>query len=152
MLLRSTILVCAVAVGTAAADPQHHWSSHFSSPRFRVDAIAVGPAGDVVIVGYADAYTDFGNGRVPGSDPDVFAAKFDAFGDLAWARFFPGNYSLQQPRALAIDSRGNIVMVGYYTATIDFGGGPMTANNLDVFVAKLDSDGGHRWSRHFSKV
>ncbi len=149
---RAAFLAVLAMVSAAHAEPQHHWSRKFESTGLRVDAVAVDPQGSVVIVGYAPVSTDFGNGRVPGAGSDVFAAKFDTFGDVVWARFFPGNNSNQHARAVAIDSEGNVVIVGYYTANIDFGGGPMTANNLDVFVAKLGSDGAHRWSKHFSKV
>lgn len=149
MILRTAFLVFTAAVSTAVADPQHHWSSRFQSARLRVDAIATDTSGNVVIVGYADNYTNFGNGPVGGAGPDVFAAKFDAFGDLVWARLFKGSVTNQHARSVAIDAGGNVVIVGYYAGTIDFGGGNMAASDRDVFVAKLDANGGHVWSKRF---
>lgn len=53
--------------------------------------------------------------------------------------------------SVAVDSAGNIVLTGYFSNTIDFGGGPLNSagEGPDVFIAKLDATCGHVWSRHF---
>src|SRR6185503_14223585 len=46
----------------------------------------------------------------------------------------------------------NIYLTGYFRGTVDFGGGPITVpldTDLDVFVAKFDTNGAHGWSKHF---
>lgn len=52
---------------------------------------------------------------------------------------------------VAVDSQGNIIVVGYFRGTINLGGGPLTTpnGNSDIFVAKFDAAGGHMWSRQF---
>jgi cysteine-rich repeat protein len=45
---------------------------------------------------------------------------------------------------------GAIVLTGYLAGTLDLGGGPLaSAGSSDIFLAKLDSDGNHLWSRRF---
>jgi len=51
-------------------------------------------------------------------------------------------------RDLATDSSGNVLIVGSFNSSnLDFGGGALNhAGSLDLFVAKLGSDGSHAWS------
>jgi len=52
--------------------------------------------------------------------------------------------------AVAIDRLGNVVMVGYFSDRIDFGGGELVSAGLgDVFVAKFAPDSTHVWSKRF---
>jgi FlgD Ig-like domain len=152
MISRAAFVFCIIAGSTAAASPEHHWSSGFSSPRLRVDAIAADPSGHVVIVGYADYYTNLGSGPLGSAGPDVFVAKFDPFGSLLWSRMFNGSHSNQHARSVAFDNQGNTMIVGDFTGTIDFGGAPMSASGLSIFVTKLDADGNHLWSKHFGNT
>jgi hypothetical protein len=48
---------------------------------------------------------------------------------------------------------GNVLVAGRFEGTIDFGGGPLASLGVgDVFVAKLDTDGGHLWSKRFGNA
>jgi hypothetical protein len=52
--------------------------------------------------------------------------------------------------AIAVDSVGNVVLTGRFQGTIDFGGGPLVSEgDDDLFVAKLDAEGKHLWSRRY---
>jgi hypothetical protein len=129
--------------------------------------IATTPLGDVVVLGSFDAPVDFGDGvRTPAGKTDLFVLQLHgASGDLAWVRTF-GDASYQTPEALAIDSKGAIVIAGEFGGTLDFGGGvpPIasqggpddaapanapTSPGADVFVAKLDATGKAIWARRF---
>jgi hypothetical protein len=46
------------------------------------------------------------------------------------------------------------LVTGYFTGTVDFGGGPLTsAGGYDIYVAKLSGvDGAHLWSRRFGST
>jgi hypothetical protein len=52
---------------------------------------------------------------------------------------------------IAVDSLGNIIVVGAFSGMVDFGGGPFVTpnNNSDIFVAKYDSTGAHLWSKQY---
>lgn len=90
-----------------------------------VSALAVGPDGSAVVSGA-------GLGTV----------KIDAAGRPSWKRDFFG--------ALAVDSSGNVLATGALTGTASFGGDPLkSAGGEDVFVAKLDGEGHHLFSRRF---
>ncbi|WP_437707275.1 hypothetical protein WMF45_26435 [Sorangium sp. So ce448] len=80
---------------------------------------------------------------------DVFAASFDAEGALLWSERFGDGFD-QRARAVAVDAQENAIVAGEFAGAIDFGGGPIeSAGDYDVFVAKLDPDGKHVWSRRF---
>ncbi len=52
--------------------------------------------------------------------------------------------------SVAADSGGAVVLTGYFSQSIDFGGGQLvSAGNLDGFLAKFAPDGSHAWSRRF---
>jgi hypothetical protein len=52
-------------------------------------------------------------------------------------------------RVTAVGS-GDVVIAGKLRKTIDFGGGPLeSAGSDDVFVARLDAEGNHIWSKRF---
>jgi len=80
---------------------------------------------------------------------DIFVARLDASGGVAWAQQF-GGPSVEEGRAAALDSSGNIVITGWFEDTTDFGDGPLTASSSsDIFVAKLDPQGAILWSKSF---
>ena len=61
-----------------------------------------------------------------------------------------GDSGEQEGEDVAVDASGNVVVVGQAKGTIDFGGGALTsAGEWDVFVAKLDPNGNHLWSKRF---
>jgi hypothetical protein len=47
------------------------------------------------------------------------------------------------------DPFGNVLVTGWMYGTVDFGGGPLTADDRDTFLLKLDSNGNHAWSKIF---
>jgi hypothetical protein len=51
------------------------------------------------------------------------------------------------PRSIAADSSGNIVAVGQFSGTVNFGTGPIssTAGNANIFIAKYNSNGALVW-------
>jgi len=50
---------------------------------------------------------------------------------------------------LAMDADGSMIIVGGFWGRIDFGGSPLrsTGNNRDIFIAKFDCSGRHKWSK-----
>lgn len=69
--------------------------------------------------------------------------------DALWAKVF-GDLDTQRAKAVAIDSMGNIIVVGDLGGSADLGGGPiLSAGSSDVFVAKLTADGTYLWAKRF---
>ncbi|NIO27869.1 MAG: T9SS type A sorting domain-containing protein [Candidatus Latescibacteria bacterium] len=66
-----------------------------------------------------------------------------------WSQRF-GDGNGQFGRSVTVDNLGNVIVTGYFSGTVDFGGGPLTsAGSSDIFVAKFDPCGTHIWSHRF---
>jgi Carboxypeptidase regulatory-like domain len=110
-------------------------------------------AGNVLVTGTFEGTVDFGGGPLTSAGSlNIFVAKLDAGGNHLWSRRF-GEAAIFQ--SSAVDAQGNVLVTGHFVGTMDFGGGPLTTIGSsgdvfgDVFVAKLDADGNHLWSRRF---
>lgn len=80
---------------------------------------------------------------------DIAVAKLDAAGRVLWAKRFGGLLE-DEPSGLGFDSSGNIFVGGYFSGTVDFGGGSFTSRAYsDMFLLKLSQTGSHIWSRQF---
>lgn len=81
------------------------------------------------------------NGENPADCPSLSDGWLKAFGSLGFA---------QAVQDVAIAPDGNIVVVGSFVDTIDFGIGPMASTGShDMFVAKFDPLGNAIWNRRF---
>jgi hypothetical protein len=83
-------------------------------------------------------------------DPDCPGGP-DCAGTHAWSKGFDGP-GYQSARGVAVDSAGDLLVVGYYAGWFDLGGDPLPAaaeGDYNGFVAKLDPHGRHLWSRAF---
>ncbi|WP_437692116.1 PE-PGRS family protein [Sorangium sp. So ce176] len=121
----------------------------------RVEAIASDQDENVILVGGFETAVNFGgegDGLVSEGRHDVFVVKLDAAGGHLWSRRF-GDGAEQYPFAVATDSSGNIVVAGEFQGTLNFGDDPsaalVSAGGRDLFVAKLDADGNHLFSKRF---
>ena len=57
---------------------------------------------------------------------------------------------IEGAKAVATDAAGNVIIVGDLWGAANFGGGVLTtAGAQDVFIAKLDPNGKHLWSKRF---
>lgn len=67
-----------------------------------------------------------------------------------WSKSFGGIMD-EDINDVAVDSQGNIVIVGGFAGTVDFGGGPMTTptTNTDIFVVKFDPQGAFLWGKQY---
>lgn len=82
-------------------------------------------------------------------DDDAFVARFytatDAIGNANWSKAY-GSGGTDIAHSVAIDVSHNVILVGEFEQSIDFGWGPQTANGADAFVVKLNASGAHLWS------
>lgn len=57
---------------------------------------------------------------------------------MLWSRRFGDTGLRQRVRGLTTDAAGNVLLVGEFDGTVDFGAGQLTsAGSADLFVVKL---------------
>lgn len=82
---------------------------------------------------------------------DGFVAKIDPAGNVAWNIAF-GDVLNQFGRGIALDSMGNVILVGYFTRSVTFGAttlGGLSNDTEQIFVAKLDNAGNAMWVKQY---
>ncbi len=131
----------------------HLWSKRFGdAANQEALAAAVDSSGNIVITGMFKGTIDFGGGPMTDSEtlyPDGFVAKLSTSGGHVWSK----QLSSPNPvvgRGIAVDSNSNVVVTGYFFGTVDFGGGPLTSNGQNTFLAKYSAAGAHQWSRGYA--
>ena len=110
----------------------------------------VGLNGDVFVVG------EFGGTAVFGSATslsarglqDVFVARYSQVGTLIWVEA-AGSARSDTAAGIAVDESGNIYITGTFAGEAGFGAITLQSQNTsdDVFVAKLNSNGGWIWAK-----
>lgn len=129
----------------------HLWSRRFGDASMQIATkLSADPAGNIYIVGEFNGELDFGMGVLTSAgETDIFVAKFDSNGGLAWGKRF-GDGAVQRPESVVVTPGGGVVVSGSFEGTLDFGGAPLiSAGNKDAFVACLDLSGNHIWSKEF---
>jgi hypothetical protein len=157
---------CADAAGTASQSTSVNLYAHGAvlwaagagspSPAFGTGIdIAYGVAfdanGNRFVTGYFMGTADFGTASlVSGGSQDFYLAKYDASGNLAWARRGGGTLG-DLGNAVKVDGSGNVYVTGYFTGTATFGTATtLTSSGTDdqeLFVAKYDTDGNLLWAK-----
>jgi hypothetical protein len=116
---------------------------------------AVEPSGYSIIAGVLQGSAVFSvdNGSVnltSAGGQDIFLAKVDPGGHFTWIKQFGDSSDYQQPTSVAVDHSGNVWMTGIFRGSVNFGGNTLVSKgNIDAFVAKLDPNGSHLWSKSF---
>lgn len=135
------------------------WSKYAGgSGADRGTAIAHDSAGNSYVTGYFQGEAVFGEGEARATilksagHTDVFIAKYDANGNLLWARR-AGGASADTGFAIATDYPGNCFITGAFQGAVAFGEEASAATMLtsagagDVFVARYDSEGNLLWAK-----
>ena len=108
-------------------------------------AIAVDSAGNSFIAGNFQSTISFGTTNLTsaGSD-DILFAKYDANGNLLWAKRAGGTGS-DIAMTIVLDRAGNVYLGGLFSGFAMFDGQSMTATGSDIFIACYNSDGQLNW-------
>ena len=132
----------------SAGGGEFRWARHFGNTGMDDgQAVATDSGGNVITTGQVVGTVDLGGGAT--CSASIFLAKYTAQGKHLWSRCF-GGAGGGSGLAVAIDSNDNVVMTGYFTGTVDFGGSLLTsAGGADVFVAKYAPTGQLLWSKRF---
>ena len=114
------------------------------------NAIATDASGNVYIAGEMWIRIRFGQIELDSHfDHDIFLAKYNARGDVQWARQL-NSFSIAGARNLTVDAHGDVIMTGYFDQTCDFDAYPLVAHGgQDVFLAKFNPSGEVIWAQNF---
>lgn len=99
-------------------------------------AAAVDGAGALYLTGYHSDGADFGGGPLAASSDDIHVVKLSSTGAHLWSRSFGGVFA-DVGHAIAVSSAGAIAVAGQMMASVDFGGGVLSAAGSDAFLLLL---------------
>ncbi len=115
----------------------------------RGTAVATDASGNIYVTGYFESATitfDTITLNNLSMYSDMFLAKYDAAGNIVWAKSAGSMYN-DGANAIAVDDAGNILVAGYFqAASMSFD--TTTINNqgnFDMFVVKYSSSGNVLW-------
>jgi len=112
----------------------------------RGNAVTLDSAGNVYITGQFQLTATFGTTQVTSvGDNDVFLVKYDAAGNVLWARGGGGSND-DAGNGVAADSAGNSYITGTLLAPATFGGIPVSGG---MFVVKYNTAGNVVWARGY---
>jgi len=114
------------------------------------NSIAIDMAGNVYLSGnFISTSITFGSTIIynNGGAADIFLVKFDANGNVIWAKT-AGGVGYDVPYSIEVDLSDNIYMAGTYDATFTFGSTVLTWVGVnDLFILKYDANGNPLWAK-----
>ncbi|MCB9252135.1 MAG: SBBP repeat-containing protein [Flavobacteriales bacterium] len=144
------------------------WAKSLSSKGIRsagwLESMTLDQQGNIYVAGSFYASTDFDPSSkvfilTSAGNGDVYILKLSPAGDFIWVKGFGGindYYSDDWPIDIKIDNQGNLIIVGYFSGTVDFdpGAGVYELKSTyegrgpeDIFILKLDSFGDFLWAK-----
>ena len=103
--------------------------------------MAIDTDGNVYLAAWFVESVDFGGGPIgEDSGQDLAVAKYNSSGVHQWSGSYDASNGIQPRAGVALDTNGNPVVAGYFSGTIDFGGGNISSTGggaNDGFVAKF---------------
>jgi hypothetical protein len=152
--MQSASSTVTVSNGTTGTPGQLVWTKGVVGSTF-VDSAAVnGTAcdsnGNVLVAGSFWGSANFGGTTFHSLGIcDVGIAKYSAAGAHLWSQSF-GGPDYDYAMGVAVDANNNVIVVGYFAMTANFGTGPLTsAGGYDIFLAKYSPSGTPLWSKRF---
>ena len=114
------------------------------------ESISTDIHGNSYITGQFQDTIDFGTIQLVNSGSYgniIYLAKYDASGNIVWAKI-PGGNNDSEGYGIAADGSGNIYVTGTFRGTINFGSTTLSANGTsNFFIAKYDSSGTPLWAQ-----
>ena len=131
--------------GSFAPEAVLNWNTFLGGLAYdEVDDIIIDGSGNIYVTGYSDG--TWGSPIRPFSaTPDAYVAKLDAQGTLQWNTFLGGSGG-DLGYGIALDTSGNVYVVGNSDATWGNPIQPLVPGISDVFIARLDTNGNLVWN------
>lgn len=113
-----------------------------------LSGIAIDPDDNIYVTGMFRGKLFIGNDTLSSAGYlDVYIVKINTNGEFLWAKQGGGSGS-DRPRGISADNQGNCYVIGDFEENIIFGSTTIINNgNLDIFIAKLNTDGDFVWAK-----
>jgi hypothetical protein len=149
--LTVVILICFSGAIMKAQTPNWAWAKCAIDPSTdQANSVTTDVFGNVYITGNFGGNIIFGSTTLSCSSyTDIFLVKYDANGNVIWAKS-AGGASNDVATSVTTDISGNIYITGSFNSlTISFGNTTLTNTNgfSDIFIAKYDSSGNVIWAK-----
>lgn len=129
------------------------WSKSFGDAQYHqyVQHVATDAQNNILVTGHFRGTINFGGGALSNASnffEDIFVAKLTPAGAHVWSKRY-GDINTEESQAIDADAQGNVLVVGAFQKTINFGGGALVAEDdgYNGFVAKLDASGNQLWAK-----
>ncbi len=117
--------------------------------------IASGMDNSVVVAGYYLGAVNLGGGTLTNAGAsEISVAKYGPTGLHLWSKRFGGIVG-DQAQSVAVDTNnGDVVVIGEFGSSVDFGGTVLTAvgASLDIFLLRMSSAGNVQWAKRFGNA
>lgn len=122
------------------------WAKQVGGPGpDRGNSISADAGGNTYVTGAFSGTATFGSYQLVASGGfDMFLAKFNAVGDVVWAKT-AGSASIdaEAGAAVKVDAAANVYVTGHFAATTTFGTTDLTsAGGTDIFITKYSASTG----------
>ncbi|MBI4648130.1 MAG: SBBP repeat-containing protein, partial [Bacteroidia bacterium] len=118
-------------------------------------SIAIDSSGNIYTMGDFYGIVDFDPGAgtynlTSAVSAEIYISKLDALGNFVWAKQLGGVNTAGY--SIAVDSIGNVYIIGIFFDPVDFDPGPeiynlTPAGLYDIFISKLDAWGNFVWAK-----
>jgi len=154
ILVASFLILCFAPILNGQV-PAFRWARDAGGSAYDVgNGIAVDTSGNTYVTGDMGSSTaNFGPIILTNASSghyDMFVAKYDASGGVAWARCFGGTDD-ESGRGIATDNSGGTYVTGYfYGSTMTFSSTTLTNSSTgyaDLYLTKFDANGNVLWAK-----
>lgn len=144
------IFVAKLSGQDGAVNWANGWGSTDAEGNEAVARVVTLDTGEFLAVGVFDkSFAVVGENIVSHGQNDIFIMKLTDGGDPLWIKGYGSDFS-DLPFGIALSPDQKLVLGGISGKSIDFGGGPLlSVGGEDLFLAELDKDGKHIWSRRY---
>ena len=143
-----------VTVANGSFVTTNSWAQKFGNTSADIGlAVATDSSANIIAAGAYQGSVNFGTGVFTNAGfEDIFIAKYSPMGVPQWAKHF-GDTGRDRINSVIVDTNQDVLVTGFFTGAINFGGGILTsAGGLDIVMAKYSSAGSFIWAQRFGST